>query len=159
MIQKVTLDTNVIMEYWNNGEKSDSIMELLRLSSEGEISLAITSRIKNDIPKPPLFDKINNLPKLGIEQTGSVARLGEWRLGEDRLGSENFVNFSKSIDNVSLGPNIDWRDWDHIHAHYLQYRDVFLTWDNRILSVAKELENKFSITIMKPEDFIKMQAR
>ncbi len=48
----------------------------------------------------------------------------------------------------------DWRDQDHIHAHYLQNRDIFLTWDKAILSLAEDLKDKFGIIIVTPETYL-----
>ncbi len=154
---KVTLDTNLLIEYWQKREKQKYTKILIELNSEGKIDLAITSRIEEDIPSPPLSKMIGDLPKLGIEETGSVTRLGLCKLGEDKLGSDEFVKFTGEVANLPNAPKIDWRDWDHIHAHYLQERDVFLTWDKRILSVAKDLDVQFFIQVMKPEEFIKSQ--
>lgn len=48
----------------------------------------------------------------------------------------------------------DWRDWDHLHAHHLSGRDVFLTWDRRILDVGAELRERLGIIVVQPEDYL-----
>jgi len=48
----------------------------------------------------------------------------------------------------------DWRDWDHLDAHYLLQRDVFLTWDNRIICLSKELKDNFGINVSRPEEYL-----
>ena len=74
MSKKVTLDTNLLIEYWNKRRKQQYIKKLIKLGADGKIDLAITSRIEEDIPHPPLSNKLKDLPKLGIQKTGSVAR-------------------------------------------------------------------------------------
>ena len=48
----------------------------------------------------------------------------------------------------------DWRDWDHVHAHCLSGRSVFLTWDDRILEVAPTLSQLLGVIVQTPEAWI-----
>jgi len=48
----------------------------------------------------------------------------------------------------------DWRDWDHLHAHYLQDRDIFITWDGAILAIAADLQREFGIIVLPPETYL-----
>ena len=100
MAKEITLDSNLLIEYWKNQEKKEYIEELINLSKKGKIDLAITSRIEQDIPSPPLSQMINDLHLLGIQITGSVSRVGLWKLGTDKLGSRDFVKFIESINNT-----------------------------------------------------------
>ena len=157
-MRTVTLDTNVVQEYWHQREKVAVVDELLGLAEEGHIDLAVTRRIHDDIPCPPLADRINELSKIGVRMTGSVFRIGQSVLnGPDMLGSETAMDaFDSVINNLALqGQSApDWRDWDHLHGHYLLKRDVFLTWDKGILRVASKMKEQLSMAIMKPENFI-----
>jgi hypothetical protein len=48
----------------------------------------------------------------------------------------------------------DERDWDHLHAHYLLQRDIFLTWDDGIICLSKELKDNFGINVSKPDEYL-----
>ena len=160
----VTLDTNVLVEYWRNRKNVLVTESLLNLAQQRKIDLAITSRISADIPDLPLANRINDLPQLNVQQIGSVFRLDHSSLdGGDMLGSDSFLNVMDSFDNrfnregrVKRRP--DWRDWDHLHGHHLSGRDVFLTWDRPILEVASELQQQLGIVVTTPQDFLDSQA-
>jgi len=156
-IPRLTLDTNLLFEYWKQGTKSEIIEKLLLLARQGRIDLAVTARIHEDIPNPPLAEKFDGLPELGITQTGSVARLDYCVLDRDMLGDDAFETFfstAREIANQSKKKPPDWRDWDHLHAHYLLRRDIFLTWDEGITCLAETLNARFGIEVMKPEEYV-----
>ena len=122
MIPSLTLDTNLLMEYWKNRPKKYVVEQLLEYSDAGLVDLAVTNRINADVPQQPLSDRIDALPTLGVSVTGSVFRLDISSLGGgDRLGGDRFISVS---DSVCLGfarsgaKPPDWRDWDHLHGHY-----------------------------------------
>lgn len=156
-IPSVTLDTNLLLEYWMVQSKRTIVEQLFKYAEDGVLDLAVTARIREDIPRLPLSKKINELAKLDVQEIGSVTRLDYWVLGRDMLGSDQFVEVSSAV-NATLqqqGKNPpDWRDWDHLHAHYLAGRDVFLTWDKRVLETALDLHSQLGIVVMKPEDYI-----
>ena len=161
----VTLDTNVLVEYWRNRKNVLFTESLLDLAQQGKIDLAITSRISADIPDLPLANRINDLPQLNVQQIGSVFRLGHSTLGGgDVLGSDSFLHVMDSLDNrfdwegrVKRRP--DWRDWDHLQGHYLSGRDVFLTWDRPILDVASELQQQLGVVVTTPQEFLDSQTK
>lgn len=158
----VTLDTNVIREWWENRARIEHVNELLDLSRSRKIDLAVTSRISDDIPEPPLADKINELPNLNVRDIGSVIRFGRWKAGIDVAGNDEFKKFSDSIvgseqfSRMNVERRPDWRDWDHLHTHYRYKRDCFLTWDKGILHFADELKKKLDVIVMKPDTFISL---
>ena len=164
MIPTVTIDTNLLQEYWREQKNVAVTEKLLDLAKHGQVDLAITSRINADIPDLPLASRINDLPQLNVQQIGSVFRLDHSSLdGGDMLGSDSFLNVMDSLDNrfnregrVKRRP--DWRDWDHLHGHHLSGRDVFLTWDRPILEVASELQQQLGIVVTTPQDFLDSQA-
>ncbi len=155
----VTLDTNVVREWWENRSKVERVETLIELGKKFEIDLAVTGRIHDDVPKQPLAAKINDLPNLLIDEIGAIIRINNWKPGTDIGGITEFVNFIGSIetsdkfDQMNTDNQPDWRDWDHIHAHYRYGRNYFLTWDGGILHFQKEFE-EFGIKIMKPEDYL-----
>jgi hypothetical protein len=156
-IPTVTLDTNLLHEYWKQRSKSEVVEKLLRLTKQGKVDLAVTARVHEDIPNPPLSDKLNELPELGVGITSSVIRLGFWVLGRDMLGDETFENFYPTaceLAKYSRKNPPDWRDWDHLHSHFLLRRGIFLTWDEGIICLAETLKNQFDISIMKPEEYL-----
>ena len=156
----VTLDTNVVREWWENRAKIEHVNELLNLGRSRKIDLAVTSRISDDIPEPPLADKINELPNLNIHDIGSVIRFGPWKAGIDVAGNDEFKRFLdspaivKKLNQMNTKKQPDWRDWDHLHTHYRYKRDCFLTWDKGILHFADELKKKLGVIVMKPDTFI-----
>lgn len=155
----VTLDTNVVREWWDNRSRIEHVEKLLELGKKLEIDLAVTGRIHEDVPNQPLAAKINDLPNLLIQEIGAVIRLNNWEVGTDTVGVTEFVNFIGSIEtsdefnHMNKDKRPDWRDWDHIHTHYRYGRDYFLTWDSRVLHFEKAFED-FGIEVMKPEEYL-----
>ncbi len=160
-IPKLTLDTNLLFEYWRQRKKIGVIEKLLELAKQGKVDLAVTARVREDIPLPPLAYRLNELPELQITETGSVTRLGSWVLGRDMLGDETFENFHATASELAKGRGKsppDRRDWDHLHAHYLLKRDVFLTWDEGIICLSQELKDNFGINVIKPDEYLQTLA-
>jgi hypothetical protein len=156
----LTFDASLLLEYWKDQPKKAMVEELLRLAEREEVDLAVTARIREDVPKDPLAERVNQLPELGIKETGSVARLDLWVLGRDHLGSEEFESLRLQLQSEWKPGNPrlpDWRDWDHLHAHMLQRRDVFLTWDKAILRLGQRLE-RFGIRVTKPEQYLSRRS-
>ena len=158
--QTVTLDTNVVREWWEDRGKIEYVGELLELGQKLKIDLAVTSRISDDIPENPLANRINELPNLCIREIGSVIRFGRWQVGIDVAGNDEFMVFFRSsavtekLNRMNTRNRPDWRDWDHLHTHYRYKRDYFLTWDKGILHFSNELQKKLGIIVMKPEIFM-----
>ena len=162
-IPSVTLDTSVMLEHWKQQPKSEIVENLVELGRIGQIDLGVASRIREDIPAPPLSDEIDiRLKEAGIREIGSIIRIGHWRPGQDMPGS---TKFQEAVNSLPDDPNLpkrkrpDWRDWDHLQAHYLSERDVFLTWDNGILKAARHFKEKLGIVIMKPEEYLRLCKR
>jgi hypothetical protein len=133
------------------------VERLLALAEAKGIDLAITARVREDIPDEPLASKIRTLSDIGVEESGSVTRLGPWKLGRDQLGLEEFETFRLQLESArkERDPKVpDWRDWDHLHAHMLQGRTVFVTWDRPILRLSQVLQDRFGIRVQAPEDFL-----
>ena len=156
----VTLDTNVLVEHWCNQHKAAVTKSVLDLAKHGKIELAITSRINADIPRLPLADRINELPVLNVQQIGSAFRfdVSRWD-GGDMWGSDDFSNVMALLDDEldrqgRTKSRPDWKDWDHLHGHFLSGREVFLTWDCPILVLATELKERLGIVVETPEDFL-----
>lgn len=133
------------------------VERLLALEQAEQIELAVTRTIRQDVPDRPLAEKIDQLPELGIRETGAVARFGTWTIGVDHLGSAGFEEFRLRLESERQrgDPRLpDIRDWDHLHAHMVQGRDVFLTRDGPIKRPARLLYQEFGIRIMGPEEYL-----
>jgi|GEM_PF-4531770 len=92
-VPKLTLDTSLLVEYWKHQDKREVVERFLLLAEQGKTDLTVTARVCEDIPRSPLAEKLNELPELNINETGSVTRLGYWVLGRDMIGNEAFSNF------------------------------------------------------------------
>ncbi len=155
----VTLDTNVVREWWDNRSKVEHVEKLLEFGEKFEIDLAVTRRIRDDVSNPPLAAKINDLPTLLIHEIGAIIRPNNWDPGIDIGGITEFVDLTRSIEisdefnNMNEKKRPDWRDWDHIHTHYRYDRNYFLTWDKGILHFKKVFED-FGIKVMNPEEYL-----
>ena len=159
-MKTATLDTSVLMEFWCNLDKAEITKSLLNLAKDVQIDLAITSRIKADVPNMPLANRINELPTLNVRQISSVFRFdcSKWDEG-DLWGSDVFTKVMTAtedwLDRQGRSKSRpDWKDWDHLHGHFLSRRQVFLTWDCGILAVASELHEQLGVVVSAPEDFL-----
>ena len=156
----VTIDTNVIREWWDNRNRWSYVDLLLNSGKDGELDIAVTNRIYDDIENLPLAAKINSLSDLSIHNVGSVIRISRWRVGADSVGVTEFYEFLHAPEIVEefnqMNPRSrpDWRDWDHLHTHYRYGRDCFLTWDKKILHFSDQLQDQLGIIVMKPEEYL-----
>jgi hypothetical protein len=48
VVEQVTIDTNIVLEFWFDQAESEAIRELLRLRNAGDVDLAITSTVHRD---------------------------------------------------------------------------------------------------------------
>lgn len=149
-IDQLTLDTNLIREWWDRDAKHRVVEELLALGERGLVDLAVTATIQEDIWFGPLAERLSSLPEVGITETGTVARLGSWVLGRDMLGDQGFVDWYKVLHVEEP----DRRDFDHLHAHMLLGRDFFLTWDKKILEFSGALDTEWGIHVSRPEEYL-----
>lgn len=73
----------------------DIVENLRELAKPGKVDLAVTRRIRHDIPKPDLSNRLNDLPELQIAEKGSIARYDRsWLLdGREMFCVETFNDF------------------------------------------------------------------
>jgi len=156
----LTLDTNLLLEYWKEQDRASVIEALLSLADSGEVELAVTARIREDIPRPPFANRLNELSTLHISEIGTIARFGYWLLdGNHHFGHKEFFDFSDEITTMLEKSGVkhrlpDWRDWDHLHVHWGLKRDIFLTWDKPLLSISNKLKTRFGINVVTPEAYL-----
>ena len=123
-VVKLTLDTNLLLEYWKEQYRAPVIEELLSLATSDAVELAVTARIREDIPRPPFADRIKELNTLHVNELPTIARYGYWLLdGNQHFGHKEFFDFSDEITAMLEKSGVkrrlpDWRDWDHLHVHY-----------------------------------------
>lgn len=60
-VTTITLDTNLLFDYWKDRPRRALVERLLALSATKDIDLGITARVREDIPDEPLASKINAL--------------------------------------------------------------------------------------------------
>jgi hypothetical protein len=157
--ERITLDTNLLQEYWREQVKQSVVQQLLDFAKTAAAALVVTARIADDIPGGPLAERLRELPELGIAQIGGVFRLDHSALdGPDMLGSDTFMELQQRADAELLRRGRatvpDWRDWDHVHAHFLKNRDVFLTWDKRLAEAVGIVAEHLPIKAMAPETYL-----
>lgn len=159
-IPTINLDTNVMQEYWRDRPKEHVVRRLLDLADGGKLDLAVTSRIRSDIPDPPLAEHINELPLLSVKMGPSLFRLGHSRLdGTAYLSDGKTIRVLEEIidrfQETGMRKKLpDFRDLDHLEAHKTSKRNIFLTWDKGILHIANCLKRELGIVVMKPEDYL-----
>ncbi|MDE3074411.1 MAG: hypothetical protein KGJ86_03195 [Chloroflexota bacterium] len=170
VVPKLTLDTNVLRELWDERPHKEAVEQLLDLAARGEIDLAVSRHVREDIPREPLASRLAELPVLKVKETGGVFRLdlstfdGPDVLGTDhadeldRFHSEAVQLAAKRISKRSCAKPPDERDWNHLLAHDSNLRDVFLTWDGGILAVAPELLQRFRLTVLTPDEYLQQRA-
>ena len=155
---KVTLDTNILQELWRGQTNAAVVERLLALSDAGTLDLAVSTRIEFDIPRPPLSERVAELPDLGLRTIGATFRLGVSRLGSGDMLVDNAVISAEERITAALerrgGSRPEFVDFDHVFAHYLNGRDVFLTWDKALLAAADLFRDELEVRIARPEDFL-----
>jgi hypothetical protein len=143
MVAKLTFDTTAVRDLWDEDRAGhECVTQLLNLASAGDVDLAVTRYIHDDIPSGDLAGRINGLHELQVSLTGGVFTLGVSRLGSDRLGDERVIELQRTLasarnDRDPKPPGAV--DWMHLHAHLLEGRTVFLTSDKAILRIADKL--------------------
>ena len=175
----VTLDTNVLQAYVEKRERKPVVESLLHSAASGTLDLAITSRYEADTPWNPRKDKIEKfLCTHKIPIIGSGFRFGYSRLGGYDMLGDGPGGIRSKLESIAptrypmwpppdaLGcseypshlrkpktSNPDWRDLDHLEAHYRAGRDKFVTLDRGILKLYDKL-SRLGIVVITPEELI-----
>ena len=158
-LPSVTLDTDVFLKM-KRGEPVD----ILEFRKTHLVDLAVSQRIREDILLRPdeeqlLFDAyIRKIPSIMRCSFDSRAKRFLLNPKFNKPGCTEFLKFTESIINSYFKPKGEtppgYLDWDHLHAHYLSGRDIFLTDDQKILKIKEQLEEELGITVMNLEDFL-----
>ncbi len=163
---KLTLDTNCIinlLDYKSEPATSvDELTEILRYGLDGDVNIAITTRVESDFDKDKdeerkseLIRRISMFPVIG-----TVARFGTSKFDSgDVYADEEQESLEKELTNIIFpGLNKDdahfsnkINDIDHLIGHKINKRDVFITDDQQILKKAETLESSLGIKVMDPK--------
>ena len=94
----LTLDTNVVRDHWEQRERRASVSALLELAARDAIDLAVTRYIRDDVPNDPLASRIDELPLLGVTETGGVLQFGVSRFGgPDGFGDQRIEDLREEL--------------------------------------------------------------
>jgi hypothetical protein len=153
-VERLTLDTMVVRDYMEDRDPYlAAVQRLIELAAIGEVDLAVTRHIRDDVPGGTLAERLNELPDLGVQQTAGVVIIGESTFdGGDVFGDHRVTELQQRLERdrqpgmPQLPGELDWR---HLHAHLVQHRDVFLTRDGPILRLSAELR-AIGMTVMSP---------
>ena len=158
-LPSVTLDTDVLlkMKKWESVDMQEFRKTYL-------VDLAVSQRIREDIKLRPDEEKflsdyyIRTIPSIMRCNFDSKAQRFLVNPEFNKPGSTEFLKSAESIINKFFKPRGEippgYLDWDHLHAHYLSGRDIFLTDDKKILKVKKQLKEELAIVVMNLEDFV-----
>ncbi len=173
---KLTFDTNCIINLldYNSGSaiSVDELAEIIRYGLEGDVNIAITTRVDSDVGKDKDQGRKNEiLKRISMFPTiGTVARLDTSKFdGGDVLGGEEHNSLEEELkkiifpglknDDPHYGNKIN--DIDHLIGHKINNRDIFVTDDQQILKKAETLKSSVGIEVMDPKqvlEYINLQA-
>jgi predicted nucleic acid-binding protein len=154
-MEKVTLDTNVIIDLIENRGDPDVVAILIAKHCSEKIDLAITTRVTLELGKT--IEKLNEI--VVLEELNSPFRFNMSKLsGKDILStgsaSEQIQKllFPNAISNKTLKHRIC--DGDILDSHRRAKRDVLLTGDKDILRKSELLYQMFKIRVMSASEYV-----
>lgn len=166
---KLTFDTNCIINLLDYKSESaisvDELAEIIRYGLEGDVNIAITTRVDSDVSKDKDQDRKGEiLKRISMFPTiGTVARLdtskfdsGDVWAGEEHQALEEelkkiiFPGLKSDDSHYSNKIN----DIDHLIGHKINQRDIFVTDDQQILKKAETLKSSVGIEVMDPKNVL-----
>lgn len=173
---KLTLDTNCIINLLDYKSESaisvDELAEILRYGLEGDVNIAITTRVDADVEKDKDQDrKTEILKRISMFPViGTVARFDVTKLDSgDVWAGDEHTKLEEEIKKI-IFPNLKTEDphysnkindIDHLIGHKINKRDIFVTDDQQILKKAETLKASIEIEVMDPKnalEYINLQA-
>ena len=158
-LPSVTLDTDVLLKM-----KRGEFVDMQEFRKTYLVDLAVSQRIREDIKLRPDEEKflsdyyIRTIPSIMRCNFDSKAQRFLVNPEFNKPGSTEFLKSAESIINNFFKPKGEmppgYLDWDHLHAHYLSGRDIFLSDDQKILKIKDQLEEELGIVVMSLEDFL-----
>ncbi len=173
---KLTLDTNCIVNLLDYKSESaisvDELAEIIRYGLDGDVNIAITTRVDSDISKDKDEGRKNEMIKRVsmFPVIGTVARFGISKFDRgDVLTGEKHHALEEEIKKIIFpglkndDPRFDNKinDVDHLIGHKINNRDIFVTDDQQILKKANTLKASNGIEVMSPKralEYINLQA-
>lgn len=161
---KLTLDTNCLINHFDaesdTATSRDEIAQLIRYRTVGRVEIVITTRAEADIDQDRDEQRRKRL-KRDIEMfevISSVLRWDEsyWDSGD--VWADETTRVSADEVQKLLFPGLAYgdrrfgnkiRDVDHLTAHAMAGRDIFVTDDGHLNRHASELK-KLGIVVMRP---------
>ena len=158
-LPSVTLDTNVFLKM----KRAESV-DMQEFRKTYLVDLAVSQRIREDIKLRPDEERflsdyyIRTIPFIMRCSFDSKSQQFLLNPKFNKPGSTEFLKCTESIINSYFKPKGEtppgYLDWDHLHAHYLSGRDIFLTDDKKILKIKEQLKEELGIIVTNLEDFL-----
>jgi len=159
----LTVDTNVLINRIKREGDYAAAQCLLSLDAQGDIEIKVTSRIKIDVPHETLHSQIMALAVVARGPIGSSFTIGFSAVeGDDMIADNEIAEMGNALMRL-LFPASDptnpkhmnrIADVDHLIAHHMAKREIFITEDRGILERQTMLSERFGLTVMSPMEFL-----
>jgi hypothetical protein len=174
---KITLDTNCIINLLDFKASTptsvDALSEIIRYAMEGDVNIAITTRVekdfdgdKNEDRKKEMVRKIRMFPVIGTIVRLDISKLdsGDFLAGEndEKLENELKALLFSTLDKEDTRYLNKINDIDHLIGHIKNKRDIFVTDDKDILRRVDKLKDSFNIVVMNPSqclEYLDLRAK
>jgi hypothetical protein len=149
---KICLETSAIIGFCKDEPDCQPIERLLTLAENYQVEILISNFAWDEQYKP--LDELGNSRKERIARLANpspkVARIGEWVLGEDVLGSDDSVEIGDTLSKTSRP------DSEQFLSYAALGLDFFVTKDKHFLkkSVRNKLTKKYKFHIGTPDECI-----
>lgn len=164
---KLTLDTNVLWDATDSSrghEHHQNALRLLELHDQGVCQLFRTTRVKADVPNPPVSERLENLPQLSAPPIGTGFRLDVSPLNsDDMLVDHDWIELERRLRRA-IFPGIPEQgkrersrksDLDHLLGHLHSGNDTFVTRDTDFLQAKGVLAEEFGILVKSPDEVLR----
>jgi predicted nucleic acid-binding protein len=152
MPERLTIDQTVLIDFLDEGGDRHALAEeLLDLSERGEIELAVAPQGYRAERRGDLTEQIREMfTRKGIVEARQVARVSEVTYLPFVIG-----HYVEGFPEACAGSSPGHADRFHVETHLADGRDVFITDDERLLSLCDRLrEQGFPIVAMKLADYL-----
>ena len=163
---KITLDTNCIINFFDTTFTTaisvKELSEIINYATKGVIDIAITTRIgldlskdKNKVRQVSLFKQLNMFPKIPCIARFGITTYGDhekfWSKEDIELEKELLVNIFPTLTKDDKRYTNKIADIDHLIAHIISKRDIFVTDDIKLLKTANLLDQKYHLIVDSPK--------